>query len=222
MKRGGKCVPLDLGLLEAVVRSPDDDQPRKVCADWLEEQGDETRAEFIRLQLDTHGCAPLVDNCDPRWLAWDDQSRLAYQLMDRRDREESYGNQWDWLGVVGSRWQGSQRAFGWVRGFVASVAMCAHDFFSYAGALLWRPEQARPCPATAQPIQIVVLMTWPQIVPCGVLQQYQLRGGQAQMTWHQNDYESRLEAVRCFTHQRLLDDWPWVEFELPASSPPLD
>lgn len=38
------------GLLRAILESPDDDTPRLVMADWLDERGDGGRAEFIRLQ----------------------------------------------------------------------------------------------------------------------------------------------------------------------------
>src|SRR5215470_6975433 len=39
-------------LLRAVCENPDDDTPRLVFADWLQENGDEARAEFIRLQIE--------------------------------------------------------------------------------------------------------------------------------------------------------------------------
>jgi len=38
-------------LLRAVCEFPDDDTPRLVFADWLQEHGEEERAEFIRLQI---------------------------------------------------------------------------------------------------------------------------------------------------------------------------
>src|SRR4051812_2844446 len=38
--------------LEAVRDSPDDDAPRLVFADWLEEQGESARAEFLRVQCE--------------------------------------------------------------------------------------------------------------------------------------------------------------------------
>jgi uncharacterized protein (TIGR02996 family) len=44
--------PAAQALLAAVLARPDDDTPRLVYADWLEEQGDGTRAEFIRLQVE--------------------------------------------------------------------------------------------------------------------------------------------------------------------------
>src|SRR5205085_5003860 len=37
-------------LLAAVRQDPEDDAPRLVYADWLEEHGDPARAEYIRLQ----------------------------------------------------------------------------------------------------------------------------------------------------------------------------
>src|SRR5438067_1250501 len=38
--------------LRTIAERPADDGPRLVYADWLEEQGDADRAEFIRLQID--------------------------------------------------------------------------------------------------------------------------------------------------------------------------
>ena len=38
--------------LRAICETPDDDTPRLVFADWLQENGDEPRAEFIRLQIE--------------------------------------------------------------------------------------------------------------------------------------------------------------------------
>jgi uncharacterized protein (TIGR02996 family) len=37
--------------LQAIIACPDEDTPRLIYADWLEEQGDSLRAEFIRLQV---------------------------------------------------------------------------------------------------------------------------------------------------------------------------
>ena len=48
----------DEAFLQAMVETPDDDTPRLVYADWLEENGDADRAEFIRLQCEL---ATLLD-----------------------------------------------------------------------------------------------------------------------------------------------------------------
>jgi uncharacterized protein (TIGR02996 family) len=45
------CQPTVLALLRESKECPEDDAPRLVLADWLEEHGDSERAEFLRLQL---------------------------------------------------------------------------------------------------------------------------------------------------------------------------
>jgi uncharacterized protein (TIGR02996 family) len=40
------------GLLQDILANPDDDAPRLVYADWLDEHGDSDRAEFIRVQIE--------------------------------------------------------------------------------------------------------------------------------------------------------------------------
>jgi len=47
----------DEALLRAVLTAPDDDAPRLVYADWLDEHGDPARAAFIRTQIEI-GCRP--------------------------------------------------------------------------------------------------------------------------------------------------------------------
>ena len=46
-------------LLAAILATPDDDTPRLVYADWLDENGDPERAEFIRTQIQL-GRAPTL------------------------------------------------------------------------------------------------------------------------------------------------------------------
>jgi uncharacterized protein (TIGR02996 family) len=43
---------LPAGFLQAIAEQPDDDTPRLVSADWLDEHGDPARAEFIRVQIE--------------------------------------------------------------------------------------------------------------------------------------------------------------------------
>src|SRR5437762_1438584 len=42
----------DATFLAAILAGPDDDGPRLVYADWLEEHGDTERSEFIRVQIE--------------------------------------------------------------------------------------------------------------------------------------------------------------------------
>src|SRR5207249_8060556 len=52
---GGYRMARDEAFLQAIVENPDDDTPRVVYADWLDEHGDAARAEFIRLQVRLSG-----------------------------------------------------------------------------------------------------------------------------------------------------------------------
>src|SRR5947209_10059060 len=44
--------------LQAILEQPDDDAPRLVYADWLEEHGESERAAFIRLHIELAGMDP--------------------------------------------------------------------------------------------------------------------------------------------------------------------
>jgi len=49
--------------LRAILADPDDDAPRLIYADWLDENGDADRAEFIRLQVQL----ARLSHSDPDW-----------------------------------------------------------------------------------------------------------------------------------------------------------
>ena len=67
--------------LQAILHAPDDDAPRLLFADWLDEYGDADRAEFIRIQVALAGRSPglapglwsrqkdLLVRHDERWSA---------------------------------------------------------------------------------------------------------------------------------------------------------
>ena len=65
--------------LQAVVAEPDDDTPRLVFADWLEDHGDEPRAAFIRAQVELVKLPPG----DPR--RWELQDRERALLAAHGD-----------------------------------------------------------------------------------------------------------------------------------------
>ena len=69
--------PDEVSLLRAVCDAPDDDAPRLVYADWLDDTGDAAcvaRAEFIRLQIRIEG----VPADDPRRAVFEQR---AWQLL---------------------------------------------------------------------------------------------------------------------------------------------
>ncbi len=92
-------------LLAGVVAAPDDDLPRLVYADWLDENGDPARAEFIRLQCwiaERERTAPVPD-ADP-------DRRREGELLNDHERDW-----WDERPAV----RGVERTWdaGWWRGF---------------------------------------------------------------------------------------------------------
>jgi uncharacterized protein (TIGR02996 family) len=87
------------GFRREIVEHPDDDTPRLVYADWLDDQGDADRAEFIRLQIHL---ARQPRN-DPRREGW-----------KTRERELLEVHAWEWAADVG--WRASEWVFR--RGFV--------------------------------------------------------------------------------------------------------
>ena len=109
-------------LLQAVLDDPDDDAPRLVYADWLQERGrpgDEDRAEFIRLQVQLAGMEP------------GDPKRRALEK-----REEALRN------VHETAWRGELPKWAWDvafrRGFAEKVSATARQFLKGASGLFRR------------------------------------------------------------------------------------
>jgi uncharacterized protein (TIGR02996 family) len=74
--------PVEPALEAAVVSHADDDTPRLVYADWLDENGDPDRAAFIRVQCRLADLPPD----DPDWCALDvQQDVLIHRLTPRLD-----------------------------------------------------------------------------------------------------------------------------------------
>jgi uncharacterized protein (TIGR02996 family) len=86
--------------LEEIVAHPEDDTPRLIFADWLDEQGDSARAEFIRVQISR---ATL--------LAWD-PGQVQLRLREWALIEE-HGQKWkgELPDIKGVTWDGFRRGF---------------------------------------------------------------------------------------------------------------
>ncbi|MGH7170514.1 MAG: TIGR02996 domain-containing protein [Gemmataceae bacterium] len=108
--------------LQDILAHPDDDAPRLIFADWLEEQGDAAsvaRAEFIRVQ-----CAFAGGNLP--------QQRRA--KLDRRQQQllKQYGKEWARLIC---QWVNS---WDFHRGFIDTVILLGDKFLNHAGQLFRR------------------------------------------------------------------------------------
>src|SRR5262245_28984073 len=62
------------GLLQDIIDHPGDDTLRRIYADWLDDDGQHDRAEFVRVQLDLAG----LEEDDPRRV---ELIRRSYQLQ---------------------------------------------------------------------------------------------------------------------------------------------
>ena len=94
--------------LHAIHASPADDLPRLVYADWLEENGDASRAEFIRVQCEL----ATINAIDPQRVTLEDREHEL--LNEHEDR---------WLGE--SRPEMTEWEF--ARGFVQSLTADPYD-----------------------------------------------------------------------------------------------
>jgi uncharacterized protein (TIGR02996 family) len=121
--------------LQAIRDASDDDTPRLIYADWLEEHGQSDRADFIRLQcrlarreltserwdsLQTHAQELLRRN----WTEW--VGTLRDLVGSRRDR---YGESW-----LGEEFSPGRLSF-FPRGFVQRLSLDAESFIRGADAL---------------------------------------------------------------------------------------
>jgi uncharacterized protein (TIGR02996 family) len=123
----------DEAFLQAVVESPDDDAPRLVYADWLEERGD-PRGEFIRVQCRLARLAPgdpryskLYRRTDQLWAA---HSETWLQPFQRALAERSLSFHALFYGHMGV-----PRGPLFDRGFLEEVSMAADHFLTLADVL---------------------------------------------------------------------------------------
>lgn len=118
-------------LLAAVLAAPDDDGPRLVYADWLDEYGDPTRAEFIRIQIE------IVRR---NVLAAVQPSTSEIHLLSReRILLHQFGE--NWLAPLRAKGEPlmNRRSHGqFVRGFVEIVWMTASTFLRRGEVLFQR------------------------------------------------------------------------------------
>jgi uncharacterized protein (TIGR02996 family) len=122
------------GFLDDIVANIDDDTPRLVYADWLIENGQDERAEFIRVQVER-----------ARLPAWD----AAQVRLRLREQEllERHGETWlaEMPPVERAKWEGFRR------GIVAEVSFASFEAMR---------QSAHACRAVA-PVEAVTVR-WPR------------------------------------------------------------
>jgi uncharacterized protein (TIGR02996 family) len=111
--------------IKAIRADIDDDAPRLVCADWLEERGQPERAELIRVQC----TLARIEGDDPRR---PDLTRREEQLLEAHKAE--------WVKEVPA-W--AVKAADFRRGFVAEVGVGVKTFLNKAEGLFSRAPVTR-------------------------------------------------------------------------------
>jgi uncharacterized protein (TIGR02996 family) len=122
------------GFLDHFVANIDDDTPRLVYADYLDENGQPERAEFIRIQVERF-----------RRPAWD-ASQVGLRVREQKLLDE-HGEKWlaELPVVEGAKWEGFRR------GIVAEVSFASYEAMR---------QNAHACRAIA-PVE-AVKVRWPR------------------------------------------------------------
>ncbi len=111
--------------LRAILDNPDDDAPRLIYADWLEEHGDPEQAEFIRVQIALAARKPARGR---------EANRNLVALL-RREEELLTRHGEAWRGPVET---GRNLSLTFRRGFIEGVSAEAHRFVEVAEQLFRR------------------------------------------------------------------------------------
>jgi uncharacterized protein (TIGR02996 family) len=113
--------------LDAIFDHPDDDTPRLVYADWLQEHGQENYARFIRLQCAAARATPFGDEANR---LWEEIGRVWNRLCDA----------W-WLPLRGGDWID---ACHFCRGFLESGYPLSADDLP-TSSFLWKHPELLAC-----------------------------------------------------------------------------
>jgi uncharacterized protein (TIGR02996 family) len=117
---------LEEALVRDIIANPEDDTPRLVYADWLEERGDPAgaaRAEFIRVQCTLAKLAPADKG----------ETRPEVRALQRRQNELFAEYRADWLKPLPFCFRGPA---GFRRGFVENVGGTGLMFLEHGEKLL--------------------------------------------------------------------------------------
>lgn len=133
-------------LLEAIRRHPDEDMPRLMYADFIQEWEPE-RAEFIRVQCEIAQLRGRRDRLGRK--IGHRNARRILPLTDREDEIRTHLNRDAFLNIA--------RQFGriqlrWSRGFIETFACTGDAWIAHADGIL-----------AQHPVQEVTLTTWPEI-----------------------------------------------------------
>src|SRR5262245_43577020 len=113
--------PLARAFQRSIAEAPRDDLPRLIFADWLEENGQIERSEFIRLGIELAG----------------DIAKEEREKKERRSKDLLTSLDDSWLWPIGHLLSDAKPPARWKleRGFVCGLTLPAHLFLENAGAI---------------------------------------------------------------------------------------
>jgi uncharacterized protein (TIGR02996 family) len=213
-------------LLAAVIASPDDDLPRLVYADWLDEHGEPERAEFVRAQVELEQMEsdPDQDRCytkgtvcrDPRcpslrWHMWQKALRLREGELLRLHAAAWVPGELVAVSPAAEVWfafpgQAGHCVGRFGRGFLKSMTLPAAEWVRHADAVLAR-----------HPVRRVMFSEWPDEDSFGFNHEGVWLGEEDHgriYPWADGEYpvrDRRVPIRRAFSSR-----WPGVGFEWPV------
>jgi uncharacterized protein (TIGR02996 family) len=145
----------EAGFLIDIITNYNDDTPRLVYADWLQEHGRESRAEFIRLQCEL-----------PK------RRRVGRGIKRLKRRVDGFADEiGEWFTMPSPAWfvgpldhttDSRPTPHAAVnRGFIAEVTCTAEDWLAHADTLTWLPSQRISCPPCKGRTRVVAVTCQP-------------------------------------------------------------
>jgi uncharacterized protein (TIGR02996 family) len=197
-------------LLNAILAEPDDDNVRLVYADWLDEHGEQERAEFIRVQIEIkpYKKGELAPGCcltcpDPErhdYLRERERELLTYKFVEPTTGHFCGGGAnslFFWFDGSGKTVE-----FHFRRGFIESLTLSSTDWFAHHAEIL-----------ASHPVRTVRLTTSPQALWERGVVWFEAMGRDCNII---QDYEYvSMPRYISLKLQLLQLWWPKIEFHIP-------
>lgn len=135
-------------LLAAITAEPDEDTPRLMFADWLQENGEADRGEFVRLQVEAGAAEPFSPQAR-------EYEAAAQKLLTRHEIA--------WTAHISERVTGCRFARGFVEHVAVNAATAARDFAALFAAEPIRSLLVERFTYTTPPAPVGALFNLPQM-----------------------------------------------------------
>ncbi|VTR96727.1 Repeat-companion domain protein OS=Isosphaera pallida (strain ATCC 43644 / DSM 9630 / IS1B) GN=Isop_0391 PE=4 SV=1 [Gemmata massiliana] len=175
----------ETALLAAIYANPDEDTPRLVYADWLDEHGDPARAEFIRVQIEL--------------ASRDDYSTEEYARLNARGHQLQGAHAARWLRHLSQfdeAMQDQRVVVEFTRGFPDTLSLSGAEAADFA-ILRYFPE-LRHLEVMHSPLTPGVLRD----IACLP----ELDSFTTESTGFDTAWLAHLDPLPCWTHVRILED----------------